>query len=109
MGKLVGWIHFKSIAQLFDGSVVLASHVEAPSQTEVDADREWIEFSRFVDLCEALFRATHRHQIEGISLVSGCVAWVVLNRFGKTGGGATPVPIVVKLHGGERCFCFGKC
>ena len=101
MRQFVGWIHFKSVAKLLDGSVVLSRHIEPPSQAEIDADGERIKFSGFVDLLEAVLRTTHRHQVKGISLVGGGIAGVILNRFREARRGATPIPIVVKLDRGE--------
>src|ERR1700686_2814544 len=109
MREFVGRIHFQSIAKLFDGSVVLPRHVEPPSYAEVDADGEWIEFAGFVDLRDAVSRAIHRNQIKRVSLVGGRITWIVVNGFGESRGGAIPIPIVVKLDGGERRFGFREC
>src|SRR6202008_5138627 len=77
--KFVGGIHFERVTKLLDGTLVLPSHVQTPTQAEVNADRKRIQFARLVDLLEAVLKTPHRLQVERIPLVGSGVAGIQLN------------------------------
>src|SRR5713226_6618356 len=101
-------VHLKSIAELADRLVVLARHIQAPAQAKIHADRERIKVARTIHLGEALAGTTHGHEIERITLVGRGVARVEFNGTLKAVACGCPVPVIIKLNGGQRRLGLGE-
>src|SRR5579859_5338240 len=100
-------IHLDGVAQLFDRLIILASHIEPPTQAEIRADGEWILISCPVDLVETVTGPTHGDQVKRVSLVGGSVAGIEFDGALESARRACPVPVVVKSDGGQRSLRFG--
>ena len=53
MRKFVGRIHFEGVAELHNGAIVLACQGRDAIKTEIDAEREGVQFPCLIDLAKA--------------------------------------------------------
>src|SRR5438105_4344282 len=74
--EFIGWIQLQRVPELRNGSIILASQIQTPAQTEVNAEGERIQFACFIDLAEALLKTSHRGQQQRVALVSCGITWI---------------------------------
>ena len=117
-------VNIQNFPQLLDGILILARHVELPSQRRIDDEREWIQFLGLLRLHHSFFEAAHVGQIVAVPVMRRRQIRIQFDGPLELLLGSRPIPFkmffhqaqggmrfreaivyVQRLHGGS--FCLG--